>query len=67
MTAFYGDADTRVTEAMVAAWAGVTAGDTRVARVGGPHLWPLQRGPKTAWLAEVVADLARDVERNSVI
>ena len=67
MTAFYGDADTRVTEAMVAAWAGVTAGDTRVARVGGPHLWPLQRGPKTAWLAEVVADLARDVERNSMI
>lgn len=55
ITAFYGDADRRVTEAHVRGWARFTSGAFACTRMQGHHLWPLQRGPKTAWL-QAIAD-----------
>ena len=55
ITAFYGDADRRVTEAHVRGWARFTSGAFACRRMEGHHLWPLQHGPKTAWL-QAIAD-----------
>lgn len=55
ITVFYGDADRRVTEAHVHGWARFTSGAFGCRRMEGHHLWPLQRGPKLAWL-QAIAD-----------
>ena len=57
ITAFYGDADRRVTEAHVRGWARFTRGAFACTRMEGHHLWPLQRGPKTAWLQAIANGL----------
>lgn len=60
ITAFYGSADRRVTEAHVRGWARFTTGGFQCHRVEGHHLWPLQRGPKAIWL-QAIADGLSDI------
>ena len=57
ITAFYGAADRRITEAHVRGWARFTTGAFACRRVDGHHLWPLQKAPKAAWLQAITEGL----------
>ena len=56
ITAFAGARDARVSADMVRRWAAFAPpGRFELLEVDGPHLWPLERGPKAAWLSAIVA------------
>ena len=59
VVAQFADRDARITEALVAEWAGHAAGPFELERVAGPHMFPMDRAQKQAWLAQIVAHLER--------